>query len=169
MTRATATIAIATRAAAAQVRRNAPRRADAWPSHSLDLLVAAVSELRERDFTAFGGRLVGRPDVIRAGKVVDYKSGAILERDDATQTNVVKAAYGRQLRIYGYLVRETLGCSHVSSISRLSRWPRTECRDDATSQSSSITGYCGLDRLPHLSPSSIRISASAFPSASWTG
>lgn len=69
----------------------------------------SAGALREQDFTAFAGKLVGRPDVIRAGKVVDYKSGAILERDDATQTNVVKTAYGRQLRIYGYLVRQTLG------------------------------------------------------------
>ena len=69
----------------------------------------SAGALREHDFTAFAGRLIGRPDVIRAGRVVDYKSGAILERDDATQTSVVKAAYGRQLRIYGYLVRQALG------------------------------------------------------------
>lgn len=69
----------------------------------------SAGAMREQDFTAFGGRLVGRPDVIRASKVIDYKSGAILERDVATQTTVVKAAYGRQLRIYGYLVRQTLG------------------------------------------------------------
>jgi hypothetical protein len=65
--------------------------------------------IRERDFTAFGGRLLGRPDVIRANEVVDYKSGAILEHDAATQTDVVKAAYVRQLRIYGYLVKQKLG------------------------------------------------------------
>jgi hypothetical protein len=65
--------------------------------------------LREHEFTAFDGRLVGRPDVIRDPKVIDYKSGAILERDDETQTDVVKAAYQRQLRIYGYLVRQNLG------------------------------------------------------------
>jgi hypothetical protein len=68
-----------------------------------------ASTIREQEFTAFGGRLLGRPDVIRANEVVDYKSGAIVEHDDATQTNVVKAAYVRQLRIYGYLVKQTLG------------------------------------------------------------
>lgn len=65
--------------------------------------------IREQEFTAFGGRLLGRPDVIRAGEVVDYKSGAIVEHDAATQTDVVKAAYVRQLRIYGYLVKQKLG------------------------------------------------------------
>ncbi len=45
--------------------------------------------------------------MIRADEVVDYKSGAILELDAATQTDVVKSAYVRQLRIYGYLVKET--------------------------------------------------------------
>lgn len=65
--------------------------------------------IREQEFSAFGGRLLGRPDVIRANEVIDYKSGAIVEHDSATQTDVVKAAYVRQLRIYGYLVKQTLG------------------------------------------------------------
>jgi hypothetical protein len=65
--------------------------------------------LREEEFTAFGGRLIGRPDVIRTSEVVDYKSGAIVEHDAATQTKVVKDAYVRQLRIYGYLVKQKLG------------------------------------------------------------
>jgi hypothetical protein len=65
--------------------------------------------IREQEFTAFGGRLLGRPDVIRTNEVVDYKSGAVLEHDAATQTDLVKAAYVRQLRIYGYLVKQNLG------------------------------------------------------------
>ncbi|HEX9641798.1 MAG TPA: PD-(D/E)XK nuclease family protein [Candidatus Krumholzibacteria bacterium] len=65
--------------------------------------------IREQEFIACGGKLLGRPDVIRSEEVVDYKSGAILEYDEATQTDVVKAAYIRQLRIYGYLVKEKLG------------------------------------------------------------
>lgn len=65
--------------------------------------------IREQEFTACGGKLLGRPDVIRASEVVDYKSGTIVEYDGATQTAVVKAAYVRQLRIYGYLVKEKLG------------------------------------------------------------
>jgi hypothetical protein len=47
--------------------------------------------------------------VIRDREIVDYKSGAIFEQDEATQTEVVKAAYVRQLRIYGFLVKEALG------------------------------------------------------------
>lgn len=65
--------------------------------------------IREQQFTAFDGRLLGRPDVIRNDEVVDYKSGALVDHDAATQTDVVKAAYVRQLRIYGYLVKQRLG------------------------------------------------------------
>ena len=65
--------------------------------------------IREQEFTACDGKLLGRPDVIRASEVVDYKSGAIFEYDEAAQDDVVKAAYVRQLRIYGYLVKQKLG------------------------------------------------------------
>ena len=65
--------------------------------------------IREKEFDAFGGKLHGRPDVIRADEVIDYKSGVILEYDESAQTDVVKAAYVRQLRIYGYLVKANLG------------------------------------------------------------
>ena len=70
---------------------------------------SAGSSIRETELRAYGGKLVGRPDVIRAGEIVDYKTGAILEYNEAVETEVVKAAYVRQLRIYGFLVRETLG------------------------------------------------------------
>jgi hypothetical protein len=65
--------------------------------------------IRERQFAAFGGKLVGKPDVIRQEEIVDYKSGAILEYDELSQSEVVKSAYVRQLRIYGLLVKEVLG------------------------------------------------------------
>jgi hypothetical protein len=65
--------------------------------------------IRERQFVAFGGKLVGKPDVIRQEEIVDYKSGAILEYDELSQSDVVKSAYVRQLRIYGLLVKEVLG------------------------------------------------------------
>lgn len=68
-----------------------------------------AGSIREQEFTAFGGKLLGRPDVVRGSEVIDYKSGAIVEYDEATQTDVLKAAYVRQLRIYGYLVNEKLG------------------------------------------------------------
>ena len=65
--------------------------------------------IRERSFLAYGGRLVGRPDVIRRPEIIDYKTGGIAEYDDETGAEVTKASYVRQLRIYGYLVKETLG------------------------------------------------------------
>jgi len=70
---------------------------------------APPNELREKEFTAFDGKLLGRPDLIRADEIVDYKSGTVNEFDEATQTDVVKAAYVRQLRIYGFLVKQVLG------------------------------------------------------------
>jgi hypothetical protein len=81
---------------AASVPRRAPR-------------VDLGRSFREQEFTAFDGKLIGRPDVIRDGEVVDYKSGAIFEYDEVAQSDVVKAAYVRQLRIYGFLVKATLG------------------------------------------------------------
>jgi PD-(D/E)XK nuclease superfamily len=65
--------------------------------------------IREQTLTAFDGRLVGRPDVIRAREILDYKSGSLFEQGEVTQTDVVKTSYVRQLRIYGFLVKETLG------------------------------------------------------------
>jgi hypothetical protein len=70
---------------------------------------AAATSIHEQEFVAVGGKLRGRPDVIRGREIVDYKSGAITEYNESEQTIVVKAAYVRQLRIYGYLVKETLG------------------------------------------------------------
>lgn len=65
--------------------------------------------IAEEEFSACGGKLIGRPDLIRDGEVVDYKSGAVLEPTADAETEVVKAAYVRQLRIYGYFVKERLG------------------------------------------------------------
>lgn len=67
------------------------------------------SEIREQAFTAFDGKLVGRPDAIRGDEIVDYKIGAVTEFDEIAETDVVKLAYVRQLRIYGYLVKVRLG------------------------------------------------------------
>src|SRR5581483_5768535 len=69
----------------------------------------ALSEIREKEFAAFDGKLVGRPDVIRDGEITDYKSGAIVELDEHGEHEVVKAAYIGQIRIYAYLVKKTLG------------------------------------------------------------
>jgi hypothetical protein len=86
----------------------APRPATA-PSRNQVSGADLGGSIREHEFTAYDGKLLGRPDVIRADEIVDYKSGAIVEYDEATQSDVVKAAYIRQLRIYGYLVKEKLG------------------------------------------------------------
>jgi hypothetical protein len=74
--------------------------------------IEAYIPYRERRFTAFAGKLVGRPDVVRENEIVDFKSGSIVEPTDLHGVDTIKAAYLRQLMIYGFLVHETLG-----------RWP----------------------------------------------
>lgn len=60
---------------------------------------------REKKFSGAGGRIVGRPDLVRSGEVVDFKTGDVFE----DERQEVKAAHVRQLRLYAYLVKETLG------------------------------------------------------------
>nr|WP_283822850.1 PD-(D/E)XK nuclease family protein [Bradyrhizobium diazoefficiens] len=85
------------RPAAAAPREEDPERVEAQQIH------------RERRFSAYGGKLVGRPDVVRPGEIVDFKSGSLVEFDQDGRSERVKAAYVRQLRIYGFLVYEALG------------------------------------------------------------
>lgn len=73
-------------------------------------LESPVSLAREQRFTAYGGKLVGQPDVVDGDAIVDYKSGAIFEETEEGPS--IKAGYARQLRIYGFLAGENLG-----------RWP----------------------------------------------
>ena len=63
-------------------------------------------EMSERRFTSHDGQLVGRPDLVRNGIVIDFKTGSVFEEGEPEQ---VKASYLRQLRLYGFLVHETLG------------------------------------------------------------
>ena len=86
---------------------NAPRLSDDHARASGNL--EGRAEHREREFAAFGGKLVGRPDVVRTNEIVDFKSGSIVETSEEQGTETIKAAYVRQLQIYGYLVHETTG------------------------------------------------------------
>jgi len=65
--------------------------------------------LPEHAFSAMGGKLTGRPDLVCEDEILDYKTGEIFEEDSNSQGVVLKSAYVRQLHLYGYLVRETLG------------------------------------------------------------
>ena len=62
--------------------------------------------LREKKFSGADGKLIGRPDVVRPDEVVDFKTGNVFEDEESDQ---VKAGYVRQLRLYAFLVKETLG------------------------------------------------------------
>lgn len=64
-------------------------------------------QVLEERFTAFGGKLVGRPDSVTDEAIQDYKSGNIY--DDTPDGPAVKDGYLRQLRLYGHLVREAQG------------------------------------------------------------
>jgi hypothetical protein len=63
----------------------------------------------ERKLAAFGGKLVGRPDLIQGNEIADYKTGELFEDGDLGQERVVKSSYVRQLRLYAFLVNEMLG------------------------------------------------------------
>jgi len=64
---------------------------------------------REQWLSGAGGRLVGKPDLVRGNAVIDYKTGDIHEQGDSS---AAKASYVRQLQIYAFLVKERTG-----------RWP----------------------------------------------
>jgi PD-(D/E)XK nuclease superfamily protein len=66
-------------------------------------------EDRERQFVACGGKLTGRPDLVRGDEVIDFKTGSIVDASEDGSVETVKAIYVRQLQIYGYLIHETLG------------------------------------------------------------
>jgi PD-(D/E)XK nuclease superfamily len=66
-------------------------------------------QYREREFVACGGKLTGRPDLVRGNEVVDFKTGSIVEPSEERGGETVKAIYVRQLQIYGYLIHEILG------------------------------------------------------------
>lgn len=61
---------------------------------------------REQWLSGAGGRLVGRPDLLRDNVVIDYKTGDVHEHEDS---KVAKASYVRQLQIYAFLVSESTG------------------------------------------------------------
>jgi hypothetical protein len=64
---------------------------------------------REQWLSGAGGRLVGRPDLVRGNAVIDYKTGDIHQQGDSSAAN---ASCVRQLQIYAFLVKE-----------RTERWP----------------------------------------------
>ncbi|MFO0818002.1 MAG: PD-(D/E)XK nuclease family protein [Pirellulales bacterium] len=64
--------------------------------------------MRERTLSAMNGKLVGKPDVVLAGEIHDYKSGKIFE-DTCGGPQVAKQSYVRQLCIYGHLVHVNTG------------------------------------------------------------
>ena len=110
---------------------------------------AAVSTtIRERDFTTFGGTLIGRPDVICANEVVDYKSGAIAEQDAISQTDVIKAALhppAPHLRIANEAEPRLVAAAWSSSSARRSRGEvglkPSECEQEAVEAVALLDAY----------------------------
>jgi hypothetical protein len=64
---------------------------------------------REKEFSALAGKLRGRIDLVRGDELIDFKTGALYEHDDAEAPPAVKAGYVRQLRIYACLVYAATG------------------------------------------------------------
>ena len=74
------------------------------------LLRGAGTTARETTYYAMDGKLKGQPDVVVGNEIRDYKSGSVLE-DSPDGLKKVKEGYVRQLRLYGYLVKENTGTS----------------------------------------------------------
>lgn len=72
----------------------------------IDRVTMPVVAIRKKKFSAANGKIVGYPDAVRSGEVLDFKSGDVFEDERQDQ---IKRSYVRQLRIYGLLVRESLG------------------------------------------------------------
>jgi hypothetical protein len=69
---------------------------------------AKAETMRERELSAMGGRLFGKPDVVLPDEIHDYKSGSMFE-EASDGSHVIKQRYVRQLRLYGHLVHATGG------------------------------------------------------------
>ncbi len=65
--------------------------------------------LREEECSALSGKLRGRIDLVRGDALIDFKTGALYEPEDADAPPSLKAGYVRQLRIYAYLVYAATG------------------------------------------------------------
>jgi len=63
---------------------------------------------RETNFSALNGKLTGRPDLVLKPKIIDYKTGSVVE-ETGGGTSEIQAGYARQLRLYAHLVHESLG------------------------------------------------------------
>lgn len=73
----------------------------------LNELPAGSALISECELEGASGRLKGRADLIvrgTVGAVIDYKTGATVERDGST-----KGQYERQLRLYAFMEHETAG------------------------------------------------------------
>jgi PD-(D/E)XK nuclease superfamily len=70
--------------------------------------VNVIPYVREKQLSAMGGKLIGKPDVISCDEIWDYKSGSIYD-EVSEGTRVVKEGYVRQLLLYGHLVKENYG------------------------------------------------------------
>lgn len=66
----------------------------------------APHEICEEQLSSYGGRLVGKPDLVKDNAVIDFKTGSIFESEDP---ETIKAAYVRQLRLYAFLVHAQFG------------------------------------------------------------
>jgi hypothetical protein len=62
---------------------------------------------REKTFSALGGKLCGRIDLMQGDEIIDYKTGALFDTDNSEPS--LKLTYIRQLRIYAYLAHSATG------------------------------------------------------------
>ncbi len=129
------------------------------------------SNLVEQHLVAFEGKLVGRPDAVRNGEVIDYKTGELLDGDDPT---ALKESYVRQLRLYAVLAHQSLGwwphhgvLAPMTGASVHIELSPTECLGEATKAVALLDHYNdlikqGTDALALASPSPTACNSCAF-------
>ncbi len=109
------------------------------------------STTREETFAACDGKLMGRPDVVRDGEILDYKTGDIFERGENNKDTNLKASYVRQLRLYAFLASSALSVSiHRGVLYPITGQPvevelnESTCRDEAQAALTLLDRYNNL-------------------------
>jgi CRISPR/Cas system-associated exonuclease Cas4 (RecB family) len=93
---------------AAMAKVRAQERAVVGQSISAQKLHKETSSeiLREQKFSGACGKIVGRPDIVQDHEIIDFKSGHI---HDEVNHQEIRPSYIRQLCLYAFIVKETLG------------------------------------------------------------
>lgn len=125
----------------------------------------STKKVRETEFSAMQGKLIGRPDVVMDDEIRDYKSGSVYDGTPEGK-HTVKEAYLRQLRLYGQLVRERQGrCPSKGKLLPMQGDPVEIRLDAATCATEAAEAVALLDAYNTHLKTAPSVSALASPAA----